>query len=475
MTDDALTQDDCSEPVENNKVKSDQDATPELKSRPRPLKAHTPPSPTFPVEALGEDLEAVIRAAHNMVLAPVAISGQSLLAVITLAVQGHADVVLPCGGTRPISNFFVTIARSGERKSTADSKALSPIREREKELMAAYLFAKTHDPQGFHPAPALTFSDPTYEGVVQLLMIGEPSMGLFMGESGQFIAGPGFSGSNKLKFASGLSNLWDGDAVRRVRKSEGFIHLDGRRLSCHMLVQPAVSSKLLTDPLLKDQGLLSRMLITYPDSLIGTRDAKKPDPKDVVVLERYQEYLLKILRVTLPIARGGLDPRRLPLSDEAAELWFDFYHETERALGPGGELEPIGFLCNKLPEHAARLAAVRTMYDDLDAKEIPAGKMSDGIKLVQFYRAERIRMTLGSQVDQDLAAADKLLTWLQESWRDQLVSLPDVYGRGPYALRSKVRAASAVEVLVDYGWLVKEPGSKLVDGTTRREVWRINE
>ena len=48
-----------------------------------------------------------------------------------LAAQAHADVVLPFGQTRPLSLFLVTIAGSGDRKSSADNEALRPIRAHE--------------------------------------------------------------------------------------------------------------------------------------------------------------------------------------------------------------------------------------------------------------------------------------------------------------------------------------------------------
>lgn len=67
-----------------------------------------------------------------------AICGQSALAAATLAVQGHANVVLPTGHARPISSFFLTVAATGERKSACDTEALWPLRMREEALRADY-------------------------------------------------------------------------------------------------------------------------------------------------------------------------------------------------------------------------------------------------------------------------------------------------------------------------------------------------
>jgi hypothetical protein len=53
-----------------------------------------------------------------------------------------------------------------------------------------------------------------------------------------------------------------------------------------------------------------------------------------------------------------LEPRWLPLSPEARVLWVGFADHVEASVGSGGDMEAIRGLANKLPEHAARLAAV---------------------------------------------------------------------------------------------------------------------
>lgn len=112
-------------------------AAPEIKPEPpRPLMRELPPADPFPVAALGSVLGPPARAIHDRVQAPLAICGQSVLAAATLAVQGHADVSLPIGGghAKPVSNYFVTVAASGERKTECDKQACWPIRTREKAL-----------------------------------------------------------------------------------------------------------------------------------------------------------------------------------------------------------------------------------------------------------------------------------------------------------------------------------------------------
>ena len=81
----------------------------------------------------------------------------------------------------------------------------------------------------------------------------------------------------------------------------------------------------------------------------------------------------------------------------------------EAQIASDGALAPVSGLANKLPEHAARLAAVLALVADVEANEIAADHMSAGIVLAQHYAAEALRMFEGSQVGADLLLAQKLL------------------------------------------------------------------
>lgn len=99
-------------------------------SEKRPLFRELPPPPQFPVDALGPLKEPAL-AIQSKTQAPIAICAQSVLAVATLAVQAHIDVELPGGGIKPAVNMFVSIAESGERKTSVDKIALAPVRDME--------------------------------------------------------------------------------------------------------------------------------------------------------------------------------------------------------------------------------------------------------------------------------------------------------------------------------------------------------
>jgi hypothetical protein len=100
-------------------ARTEPDTKPLVTEEPTPLIHKVPPGEPFPVEAMGP-LKAATEAIQDKTQAPAAIGAQSLLAVASLACQAFANVQ-SLGGIKPISLFSLTIAKSGERKSSCDA------------------------------------------------------------------------------------------------------------------------------------------------------------------------------------------------------------------------------------------------------------------------------------------------------------------------------------------------------------------
>jgi Protein of unknown function (DUF3987) len=478
---------------------------------PLPLTRALPAPEAFPVEALGDVLGPAVAAIQDAVQSPWAMCSQSVLAAVTLAVQGFADVELPTGQVKPISGFFLTVAATGERKSATDGFALGPVRKHEEVLREEYeaqldayknaksaydaLKKKVSKPAkgddvaavrarleslGPEPEPPLqpmlTCQEPTFEGLCRAFEAAPPSLGIFASEGGQFIAGNAMNSENKLKTAAGLSCVWDGEVIRRVRAADGTTLLPGRRLSMHLMVQPGVAATMLGDAELADQGLLSRCLVTAPESHAGRRYYRERDPETNRKLMAYEVCLGAILQQRLPLAGKRLNvlaPKVLRLSPKATTLWRRFADEVESDLGSGGKLAPISGFANKMPEHAARLAAVLTLVEDLAAAEITEDALARGVLVVKHYQSEALRLFHAGNINPDLKLAMQLRDWMLRSWTAPNISLPDIYQRGPNAIRDRDTALRVVSVLEKHGHLVKVEGSALVRRERRRDVWRI--
>ncbi len=478
---------------------------------PRPLAREVDRPEPFPHEALLALAPAAV-AIQEHVQAPAAICAQSVLAAVSLAAQGQADVVLPTGARRPLSLFLITVAASGERKSSVDGLALQAVNEHEERLnrqsandlvrysneldlwkaerSAILAMARGDKPPGDlnerlaalkEPEPPLTplliCPEPTYEGYCKLTAGGLPALGLFSAEGGQFIGGFGMSAENRLKMAAGLSTGWDGEPIKRVRAGDGVQYLPGRRLSLHLMMQPEVARQLLGDAQLRDQGLLSRLLVSAPPSAAGTRLYRPPSDQARAELVAYRDQLRAMLEARLPLkanTRNELEPRALPLDAEASQMWIAYCDHIESHLGPGGAYEEAAGFANKAPEHAARIAGVLVIWRDINAASVTAEEMAAGIKLANYYLGEAVRLRAESVVATDLRLAQAVLDWLHTKWDHDAVYPAAIYNHGPIrGVRSQAAARAVIKTLEDHGWLSKVDDGAMVDGTHRKEAWRI--
>ena len=193
---------------------------------PRPLTRPVDPAAEYPVDALGPEPAAAVRAIEARTQAPLALCAQAVLGTMSLASQAHRDISMPGGLQRPVSEDFLAIGSSGERKTTVDTIAMQSVREVEHDLQTQYAldlatyknemaaWEQARKPSGKatknktaaladlkaagdEPTPPrkpiILVSEPTPEGLVKLLDVGQPSVGLVSAEASTFIGGHGMN------------------------------------------------------------------------------------------------------------------------------------------------------------------------------------------------------------------------------------------------------------------------------------------
>ena len=477
---------------------------------PQPLVRKIAPGKPYPVDALGP-LRGAVEAVQGMTQAPVAIPAQSALAVASLAVQGFADVET-LGGTRPSSLYGLTIARSGERKSACDAPLMTALRDHERERAKAQIeemeswrnkhalwkgerdrilaeakkgkgekrTAAEADLHALGPEPEAppsadrTVTEPTFEGLTKLFAFGQPSLGLFSDEGGQFLGGHAMNSENRQKTLAAFNDLWQGNPIRRTRAGDGHATLYGRRLAVHLMAQPTVALGFMADPLAADTGFLPRFLICEPPSAIGTR-MQANARRDDMALASFAGRLRDILEsppLMDPETRE-LQPRTLQLAPDARALLVAFSDEIEAAQAPGGDLAHITGTASKAAEQAARIAGVLTLWRDLEAPKVEARDMADAIYLAQFYLSEASRLASAALVSTEIDRAEALRKWLLESWPHPEIMVREVVRLGPNALRESPKARAALGILEKHGWLVPLEAGTVVRGAARAEAWAI--
>ncbi|HUC60422.1 MAG TPA: YfjI family protein [Alphaproteobacteria bacterium] len=480
---------------------------------PIPLSKASEEPDRFPIDALGSMLGRATKGIADIVQASTAMTGTSVLASATLAVQAHADVKMPYGMTRPVSGLFVSAGVTGDRKSAVDDLATRAIQHCQDALWAQFEIEQERYEAALESAakigvappraprtPQFLMDDPNAEGIYRLLSEGRPSIGLFSDEGGRFLGGYAMSEDQRLKTATTLSLLWDGKPLSRVRGGERASFLPGRRFCANVMLQPYLLETVLGDKLLKEQGLLSRTLITAPASLMGYRLYRDPDPASEKAVDDYTNHLLRILAVP-PRMRASsphaLDCRPLPLSPVAKARWIVFHDDVERRLTEDGELRPISGLAAKLPEHAVRIAGVLALVDDVGVAEIDAAHMEAGIELARHYGREARRLFSEVKVDPQVSLARKVGGWLADrvqanrserlarsvaeapggdavgECEDRLVTLEDIYQFGPKTARKAATARKMMDILERHRWVVRVPGTHEVRGKRESQLYYV--
>jgi hypothetical protein len=462
----------------------------------------------FPVHALGNNIVKVVSELSEVIQAPVAIAAQSTLAAVNLAVQGHYNVLID-GREYPLSLYFLSSAKSGERKSSNDHEVLKAHRIYQENLMEIYkelnqeylikslafetakkkitnqtkgtgrdVFETELKELGDEPIPPLSpllfIEDLTIEGLFKTLENSYPCLGIFSDEGGQLLGGYSFNQDNSRKTAAALSKLWDGSSISRSRSGDGNSFLTGRRVAMHLMVQPEICEDLLTNPTLKDQGILNRILFSWPSSRIGERPYVNKSLNESIVLKDFWERVSVFLRRPLPIKEGSrnvLNPGCLKLSSGAYRIWCEFNNKIEKSCKEGNENDQISSYATRVPQQSLRIAGTLSVFNR-DADFINEEEMVSAIEIAEYYLREFKRISEGALVDRNLLLAEKLLEFVQTKLPSDFC-LANITQLGPNSIRVKAKALEVLSILTDHGYLEKLSEGTVIDGSKRKDAWRV--
>lgn len=478
---------------------------------PQPLLLPILEGEPYPVAALGP-LQAAVEAVQGMTLAPIALPAQSALALASLAVQGFANVET-LDSISPLSIYALTIARSGERKTSCDSKLMVGLADIEQELAQtqretmqqwendAAVYKGERDkilseiknnkgdkktgaqadldalgpPPLAPPSTDRIVSEPTFEGLTRLYANGSPSLGIFSDEGGQFLGGFAMSKDNRQKTLAALNNLWGGAAIKRTRAGEPAISLHNRRLAMHLMVQPGVARAFMADPMGDDTGFLPRFLMTEPPSTIGSR-FQRDVRRDEASLDAFTDRLKNILKTEMPMDEEtrALQPRKLALSQGTRELLVAYADEVEGKQAKDGVFAGITGYASKAAEQACRIAGVLTLWSDPDAPCITEREMVRGISLSRFYLGEALRLSNVAANSAEFKRAEKLHRWLLEKWQYTDIVPSEVMKNFPTSdLRNGLHAKAALVLLEQHGCLAILGEGTIVRDQPRKLAYRI--
>ena len=176
-----------------------------------------------------------------------------------------------------------------------------------------------------------------------------------------------------------ITKGWNGGYYGARRITRTSVQFDNARLSLCVCMQVPLLEDILRNERFAATGLLSRMLVVFPNSRVGSRlYADTP-----INLLAKADYDTKI-RALYDVGEGDI---LYLIQDEALEIWRQFHDWVEGQLKPGGILAHCADWGGKLPCQASKLAAifhglmtdtnVRDLHVSPEAVEMAVGLIKD--------------------------------------------------------------------------------------------------
>lgn len=311
------------------------------------------------------------------------------------ACQGHVNVQMPTGGQVPTSLMLLTIADSGERKTTTQNYFFEAIntlnyaahranevalvehrvehqlwstRKRHLERMYSKCAAQEDDAATClaleavakhvraEPQPARSgkflYEDTTPQALVQMLYENAPNGCLQTSEANSIFSGKALGELDKL------NTLWDGGNVIVDRVSRESFILQNARLTLSLMAQPSVIARFMgkRGEEARGTGFLSRFLIAKPRLMAGQRTHS-----GLSALPRKQAFNARIrerLDSTVPP-----DRQALCFSESATDLWLQYNQQLEQQMQENGLYHYLKDHASKLLENTSRLAAILHTFE----------------------------------------------------------------------------------------------------------------
>lgn len=338
----------------------------------------------YPLAAL-RDLKPVVETIAHVQQAPVGLVAQCVLAAVATAIQGLYDIEVP-HGRYPLSLYLLTLGETGERKSSTDGVAFKP----HDEWITKTLGRLSMEPEETGPTfqPYLFFEGGTVEGLRKQLAHHWPSIICNNTDAADFLGGHSMREGRDVPTAAFLSKLWEGQLRGYMRGQDNRpVSLYGRRVSLSWMIQPQHVETLVSSSM-ATQGLLSRLLIAYPESLIGQRKYVLPDVTHRSILDSYSEQITELLNRPLEMdpVTGQITAVPLYLDDPAQRLYANLNDHYEASLAPTGINVGIRDYANKAGQHLARLAGVLSAYES--ASVVTVDHLERAKELLDYYLAE---------------------------------------------------------------------------------------
>lgn len=397
----------------------------------------------YPLDYFPPLLKGTVRDVSIITKAPIELICSSILGCISLACQNIFNVQITDTICCPTSLYLITIAESGERKSSVDQLLLKPIYETDKNQQEIfnknltiyqnindihlqqrkYLLSqlkhqmlkckdisnienailKLEETKPSKPAIIrLIFGDTTPAALKEYLMGKWNSVGLIADEGGCVF------NSTSLDDLPFFNKLWDGSTICIDRKNTRNFLIDNARMTISLMVQPSVLQKYINKKgeLAKGNGFFARTLICSPISTQGNRHIIGDIHQSQETLNLFHSRLHEILTLSVINKPKFI----ITLSAEAKKAWINFYNECEDKIKIHPNMKDF---ISKMPIHVGRIAALLHFFEN-GLSEISATTINAAEKIVIWYFSQHLTIFTDNESScNQTRDADELEYWIR--------------------------------------------------------------
>lgn len=442
----------------------------------------------FPVDCLPSIIQDAALEIENNIKAPISLIAASALSVCSLACQHLFSVERPRGQISPVSIFGITIAESGERKSTIDNLLAKPIiefqsaseikhesdltsfsiseslwEEEEKIFKSEFKrqaknsectekikqkIVELHHKKPQKPKSIKLIYENTSTNTLKVkIHENSKSAALWSPEGGTIFKG------QALSDLASLNKMWDGALITVDRSSSESFHLQNANLTISIMVQRHIFDGFIKKhgEEARSTGFFARCLISEPPSTQGYRFI---DSSEIIWhhLPIFQERIKEIIKQgshTSPETHK----KTLSFSHEAKQIWIDEFNRIEELLSPGQDYSEIKDFASKIGENIARLAAIFHIVNG-ESGDISVKSTKNAIAVMQYYTAEFIKIFTSDKLFEMENTAWSTLDWIERKCYESnksFIKKQTIRQYGPSPVRTKIALEQTLDFLSKNG------------------------
>lgn len=437
-------------------------------------------SEVFPLVSPSSLITKAYMEAKLITQAPDSMIYMTAISSVSLALQGVIDVEIPTGKVSPVSLMGLTIAESGERKSSVENLFTKGIKSFQKENIECYQtqfreyqiqlelhekkvarikklvnlddelecesmakqLLELEEKKPIKPKlDLLSYEDSTIEALLSGLSENVPNAFLGSSEGGVLL------NSRAMAQTASLNAIWSGDDVTVNRKITGSYTVESARLTVHIMTQSSALDRFIkkSKDSVRGNGFLARLLVCAPSSNIGFRQSTGIGYSRAGI-QAFNDKLYHWLSESQDIS-DYTNRKIVRFSNEAKKIWQDVYNDIEVKMRPNGIFQQVADHASKLPENIARLAALIHCFNGDLNDEISAETLLESINLMSYFSGQFVKVF--SAPPKCAVDAQNLIQWFLTLSNSGIryIKRNDIFQFGPYGTRNKKNLEQALEYL----------------------------